>query len=369
MGAMELSMELHSMLGEAHRVPATLLFNHPTVNGIVDFVEDAITITVVPHSNPSQHQMFETNVVIKVLPAGGAVVMDVYNPTFEHGEGLRPAIICAHGCAYGGGHYTASELGATEAEAADEASVFNQLAGQNQFSKDHPSAVLSGEELCAQGFVVFVVGYRQSRFVDSVDDIASAVEWVQQPINAARFNVDPDRVGMYGQSSGGHAVMMAGIQLRAGGGRGVKALATVACQFGVVAGHSLFELATRPTSFFATRTLGVQMGAGELGKDGLKQALAPLSVTASVARMGIVPALHMLSVYSSADKVVPISTSGADTFEAIISQQDERAESATSSTQCEFETVLLDRPDLDHMTLINADVWFEQAIAHFQLHL
>ena len=362
--------------------PQPLLVAQPTISKLVEYVERVIVQTSVVPTVGLHPPLSETNVVFKVLPEGGAVVMDVLVPNYEESGGLQPAIVYAMGSAYGGSHFTASELGVAEAEAgggvtpASSAAIdfAKLLASDNdacpRLHKDLPGVLSPAELFCAQGFVVFVVGYRQARFADGVDDIASAVSWVQQPANAARFNVDPERVGLFGNSSGGLTAKLAGIQLGSpGGGQGVKALATVGSPFAAIADSILFQLATWP-SIFATRSLGVQMGTSGLGTVDLEQSLAPLSVTAAAISVRRAPAAHILSVYGSGDAVVPVSTSGAGMFDTMINQWEAEAESAgVHHRRCTFEIKVLDRPDLDHVGLVLSNDVNQQVAEFLRLHL
>jgi acetyl esterase/lipase len=65
------------------------------------------------------------------------------------------------------------------------------------------------EWLAARGYVVFDVDYRLApppRWQDAADDVAAAIAWVRA--NAARFGVDPRRVGLIGWSAGGHLALL-----------------------------------------------------------------------------------------------------------------------------------------------------------------
>jgi acetyl esterase/lipase len=67
------------------------------------------------------------------------------------------------------------------------------------------------EKLKAAGYTTFVVTHRAAprfHFPDAVDDAQRAVRYVRQ--NAARYGIDPDRIGALGASSGGHLVSMLG---------------------------------------------------------------------------------------------------------------------------------------------------------------
>jgi acetyl esterase/lipase len=66
-------------------------------------------------------------------------------------------------------------------------------------------------KLTAAGYTAFVVTHRAAprfRFPAAVEDAQRAVRFVRQ--NAARFGIDPARIGALGASSGGHLVSMLG---------------------------------------------------------------------------------------------------------------------------------------------------------------
>jgi acetyl esterase/lipase len=67
--------------------------------------------------------------------------------------------------------------------------------------------------LVEAGFVVASVQYRTMRnaatFRDGVADIKSAIRYLRR--NAPRFNIDPQRVAVWGESAGGYLAAMAGV--------------------------------------------------------------------------------------------------------------------------------------------------------------
>ncbi|HSL01361.1 MAG TPA: alpha/beta hydrolase [Rubrobacteraceae bacterium] len=63
--------------------------------------------------------------------------------------------------------------------------------------------------LAEQGYVVFDIEYRLApppRWLDAPGDVKCAVGWVKR--NAARYDVDPDRVALIGHSAGGHLALL-----------------------------------------------------------------------------------------------------------------------------------------------------------------
>jgi acetyl esterase/lipase len=64
-------------------------------------------------------------------------------------------------------------------------------------------------EMFARGIAVFSIEYRlgkQGGFPENIRDCRNAVRFVRK--NAKRFNIDPERIGCYGTSAGGHLTMM-----------------------------------------------------------------------------------------------------------------------------------------------------------------
>ncbi|MDP6506291.1 MAG: alpha/beta hydrolase, partial [Planctomycetota bacterium] len=62
-----------------------------------------------------------------------------------------------------------------------------------------------------KGIAIFSVQYRlgkQGGFPENIRDCRNAVRFVRK--NAKRFNIDPERIGVYGTSAGSHLSMMVG---------------------------------------------------------------------------------------------------------------------------------------------------------------
>jgi acetyl esterase/lipase len=75
--------------------------------------------------------------------------------------------------------------------------------------QDWPKVLAS---LAADGYVVATVSYRFSReapFPAAIQDVKSAIRWLRA--NAAKYNIDPKRVAIWGQSAGGHLAALAGV--------------------------------------------------------------------------------------------------------------------------------------------------------------
>lgn len=65
--------------------------------------------------------------------------------------------------------------------------------------------------LASEGFVTFNVDYRLAPtdpFPDGFDDVRRALDWVYRPATLDTYDVDPDRVGLFGGSAGGNLAAM-----------------------------------------------------------------------------------------------------------------------------------------------------------------
>jgi acetyl esterase/lipase len=68
-----------------------------------------------------------------------------------------------------------------------------------------------GPALVDQGFVVVSLDYRlgpRAHWPDQIVDVKCAIRYLRA--NAARFDIDPDEIGAWGQSAGGHLVALLG---------------------------------------------------------------------------------------------------------------------------------------------------------------
>lgn len=68
-----------------------------------------------------------------------------------------------------------------------------------------------GPALTAKGFVVVSVNYRlglKQRWPDQIVDVKCAIRYLRT--NASRLNINPDDIGVWGQSAGGHLVALLG---------------------------------------------------------------------------------------------------------------------------------------------------------------
>jgi acetyl esterase len=112
---------------------------------------------------------------VEYAEAGGTpLLLDAYIPS---GSGLHPAMLVIH--------------------------------GGNWDSGDKEDMAPVGELVANEGFAAFVVDYRlvpAGSYPAAVEDVRSAVRWIRT--NAARYGVDPTRIGAFGVSAGGHLATM-----------------------------------------------------------------------------------------------------------------------------------------------------------------
>lgn len=104
---------------------------------------------------------------------GNAGLCDVYCPETANSRSGRPAVIVVHGGSWISG---------------DKWALGNYC-----------------RKLAEQGFVAVNINYRLApihKFPAQVDDVRSALLWAKE--NAERFNIDIDRLGLFGYSAGGH---------------------------------------------------------------------------------------------------------------------------------------------------------------------
>ena len=113
---------------------------------------------------------------------GTTLLLDIFEPAGDNSGKARPTVILVHG-----GGWTSFDK-----------STMRNLA---QF-------------LARNGFVGVPVDYRlfqddASRWPAQLDDVQRAVRWIRA--NAAKYNIDPNRIGAYGHSSGGQLALLLGM--------------------------------------------------------------------------------------------------------------------------------------------------------------
>ncbi len=134
-------------------------------------------------------------------------LLDVAEPANFGEEGLRPAIVIVHGGGWRAG------------------------------SKHHPVYRDLLIDYALQGYVTISVGYRfdqEAAFPACIEDVKCAVRWLKA--HAKELRVDPNRIGTYGHSAGGHLSLMLGVssdnQELEGDGPWKEHSSSVACSVG-----------------------------------------------------------------------------------------------------------------------------------------
>ncbi|MHB8901560.1 MAG: alpha/beta fold hydrolase [Thermoguttaceae bacterium] len=155
-------------------------------------------------------------------------------------------------------------------------------------------------EYAAKGYVAVSVNYRfidEAAFSACVEDVKCAVRWLRA--NAKKYNVDPRRIGAYGNSAGAHLVAMLGL---AGPEAGLEGDGPYRDQSSLV--QAVCCSAT-PTDFVdwpgrSPRAESAFLaGPGESVAERMKK-LSPISYVRA-------DAPPMLVIHGTADKTVPLS--------------------------------------------------------------
>jgi acetyl esterase/lipase len=84
--------------------------------------------------------------------------------------------------------------------------------------------------LASEGFVVFQPNYRlapEHPYPAAVDDLDTAIEWIRDGAQVARFGYDPARLGAFGDSAGGNLVALLGTRGEGDTAEGTRVAAVV----------------------------------------------------------------------------------------------------------------------------------------------
>lgn len=123
------------------------------------------------HANDSgQGTMIRLNAIPYVSRGGKDLLLDVVYAE-DAGEALRPAIVYVHGGGWLGGDRMTT----------------------------------SNDWLAEAGFFCVSIDYRLTDvapFPAQIHDVKAAIRWIRK--NAAAYGIDPDRIGIWGSSAGGH---------------------------------------------------------------------------------------------------------------------------------------------------------------------
>jgi acetyl esterase/lipase len=157
------------------------------------------------------------DVVYSVVPGYRPLILDVYVPGRPHAS-PRPLIIYIHGGGWVAGH--TRQAGAIA---------------------DFPRTLAS---LAAEGFVVASLEYRlsgEARFPAQLQDVRAAIRFLRT--NAARYGIDPGRVGIWGGSAGGHLAALAALSCGAPGFDATPQPAGSECVQAAVTWYGVFDFA------------------------------------------------------------------------------------------------------------------------------
>lgn len=111
-------------------------------------------------------------------PDGQHLQLNIARP--KEGDGLRPAVLCIHGGGFRAG------------------------------KRERWDGLC--QKLAADGYVAATVTYRLApkyQFPAAVYDVKAAVRWLRA--KAAIYQIDPDRIGVVGDSAGGHLAQFLGV--------------------------------------------------------------------------------------------------------------------------------------------------------------
>ncbi len=111
-------------------------------------------------------------------PGDESLGLDLARP--KKADGLRPAVVCIHGGGFRAGN------------------------------REHHDRLCI--QLAQRGYVAVTVTYRlapKHPFPAAVHDVKAAVRWLRA--NAAKYGVDPQRIGTTGDSAGGHLALFLGV--------------------------------------------------------------------------------------------------------------------------------------------------------------
>ncbi len=111
-------------------------------------------------------------------PDGQHLQLNIARP--KEGDGLRPAVLCIHGGGFRAG------------------------------KRERWDSLC--QKLAADGYVAATVTYRLApkyQFPAAIYDVKAAVRWLRA--KAAIYQIDPDRIGVVGDSAGGHLAQFLGV--------------------------------------------------------------------------------------------------------------------------------------------------------------
>jgi len=155
---------------------------------------------------------------VEFLAAGRKERADLYLPASIPAGGLRPAVVIIHGGGWNGG------------------------------KRDAGRELNIGTNLALHGYVGMSIEYAlatktHATWPQNLYDCKTAVRWLRK--NAARLQIDPNRIGIIGGSAGGHLAAMVALTTPADGLDPTEPYGEYSCR--VSCGVDLYGIADLPT--------------------------------------------------------------------------------------------------------------------------
>jgi acetyl esterase/lipase len=149
---------------------------------IIGLLSGALAFCLSPQQQARSAAVNSTENVSYATVNGADLHLDIYQPA-ERSSAAAPAVLLIHG-----GGWT---------------------------SLDKSTMRRMGQFLASFGFVAFSADYRlfqgtQNRWPAQLDDMQRAVRWIRG--NAAKYGVNPDRVGAFGHSAGAQLAALLGME-------------------------------------------------------------------------------------------------------------------------------------------------------------
>lgn len=179
-------------------------------------------------------------------------------------------------------------------------------------------------DYAAKGYVCVTVNYRltgEAPFPACIEDVKCAVRWLRA--NAGKYNLDPERIGAYGNSAGAHLVCMLGLAGKEAGLEGdgphqdQSSLVQAVCASATPTDFDLFSNRARTNR---TGRGNSRFGGGDGDPEELKRSCSPINHVSK-------DAPPFLLVHGTADETVNVKhsdafvealkTAGADDFKYI----------------------------------------------------
>ena len=160
---------------------------------MVTFFEEHLSSAAQADASPPKPQQHDPRVERNVpfgMVSGGALLMDIYRPNRPNGIGILHIT--------GSGWHSPLAANAPQQKASRQVEVF-------------------GAPLVRAGYTVFAVNHRTAplnKYPAQLEDVERAVRFIR--FHAARWGIDPERIGGVGGSSGGHLTLMLGVFSAAG---------------------------------------------------------------------------------------------------------------------------------------------------------